>query len=104
MSNRLHIQELASDLDVMETLRRFEDEPFLLLLDSAAHIRERDARYSFLTADPIDVVRLDKVSPGDHPFARLRQWQALLPEVTSETPPFCGGIAGMCSYELGHAF
>ena len=104
MSDRLYIQKLASELEVMATLRRFENEAFLLLLDSAAHIRERDARYSFLTADPVDVVRLDKVQPGDDPFARLRVWQAMLPEVSEAAPAFCGGIAGLFSYELGQAF
>ena len=86
----------------------FESEPFLLLLDSAARHRERDARYSMLTADPVAVCRIDRAEHGDSPFETLRSWQSLLPALTADEqrglPPFCGGIAGLMSYELGHAF
>lgn len=96
--------DLAPTLTVTETLRRFEDCPFLLLLDSAAQVRERDARYSILTADPVDVVRMDHAGFGCDPFATLREWQKRLPQITGEHPPFCGGIAGMMAYDLGGAF
>src|SRR6056297_2668251 len=96
--------ELACDLSVTDTLRRFQDCPFVILLDSAGQIRQRDARYSFLTADPVDTVRLDCVKFGDDPFAQLREWQQRLPSPSESSAPFCGGIAGMMSYELGHAF
>ena len=88
----------------MDTLRRFEGEKFLLLLDSAAHVRQRDARYTILTADPVQSVRLDDVSLGGDPFEVLRHWQTLVPDVPESAPPFCGGIAGHFSYELGQAF
>jgi len=104
VSNRLHISDLPSTLDVMDTLRRFEGEKFLLLLDSAAHVRERDARFTILTADPVESVRLDDVHLDVDPFAVLRHWQTLVPDVPDFAPPFCGGIAGLLSYELGQAF
>ncbi len=104
MSEPVLIHELDPGLNVVETLRRFQDCPFLLLLDSAGHLRDRDARYTFLTADPVESVRLDQTLYGSNPFATLTEWQQRLPTVDEQQPPFCGGIAGLMSYELGHAF
>lgn len=102
----LRIQPLDPDLQVAQALTCFAGEPFLLLLDSAARHRERDARYSFLTAAPRAVCRIDHVHHGVQPFAQLKHWQRLLSAVTlpAAAPPFCGGIAGLLSYELGQAF
>lgn len=123
MPASIQIKTLAPTLDVQQALAAFENESFVLLLDSAARHRERDARYTFLTADPVALTRLDStgelccVSPpaqpatdaaAHHPFTTLRQWQKLLPYCTDEEqkilPPFYGGIAGLMSYELGHVF
>jgi len=123
MPASIEIEVLPTALEVMRAVTAFENEPFLVLFDSAARHRERDARYTILTADPVAVMRLNAVgercgvSPpvqrttdaAPHsPFAVLRQWQKLLPDFTDEErsllPPFCGGIAGLMSYELGHAF
>jgi len=102
------ISNLDPALDVLCTLAAFEDERFVLLFDSAARHRERDARYTILTADPVAVTRLDKAVLGDDPFGVLRTWQQRLPAFSDEEretlPPFCGGIAGLLSYELGQAF
>lgn len=102
------ISNLDPALDVLGTLAAFEDARFVLLFDSAARHRERDARYTILTADPVAVTRLDSVMLGDDPFGILRRWQARLPALPAEQretlPPFCGGIAGLLSYELGQAF
>lgn len=104
----VQISNLDPALDVLCTLAAFEDAHFVLLFDSAARHRERDARYTILTADPVAVTRLDKASSGDDPFSVLRTWQMLLPALSDEQhaslPPFCGGIAGLLSYELGQAF
>lgn len=97
--------ELPWSLSVPTALHCLSGEPFLVLLDSAARTRERDARYSFLTADPVltQVIR-DAPSLRD-PFERLREWQKLLPAPKVDSlPPFIGGIAGLMSYELGEAF
>ena len=105
MTDSLTILDLDSSLTVISALRRFADWPSLILFDSAAHFRERDARYSILTADPINTVRLDVVNYGDQPFSELKEWQDQLQEVSvGSAVPFCGGIAGLMSYELGCAF
>lgn len=105
MSPSLIVYQLPSDLSVTDALARFVNEPLCVLLDSAARIRERDARYTFLTADPIATVRIDDVAFGDRPFDTLRRWQRRLPADSDPTaPPFCGGMVGLLSYELGRVF
>lgn len=104
MPAAVEIYELDFDLKIVNTLRRFEDCSLLVLLDSAGHIREQDARYTFLTADPVEAVRLDRPEFGCDPFDVVRSWQRRLPKVDGISPPFCGGIAGLMSYELGGAF
>ncbi len=100
--------ELDPRLAVLQAVAAFEDAPYLLLLDSAARHRERDARYTILTADPVDVLEIPAAEHGTSPFQKLRDWQQRLgkPEIKelAELPPFCGGIAGLMSYELGRAF
>jgi len=100
--------ELDPQLDILPALAAFEDEPFLLLLDSASGHRERDSRYSVITADPVATCRIQNSVYGSHPFQTLREWQRVLPQLTADEqrnlPPFCGGIAGLMSYELGQAF
>ncbi len=101
------VQELESEHTVEEILACFRNVPFLLLLDSAAHHRERDARYTILTADPVAVERIDRAEYGSAPFARLAEWQLQIQSLghgDPGLPPFCGGIAGLLSYELGEAF
>lgn len=108
MAVSLQIFELDPGLDVLQATRAFSGERLLVLLDSAARHRERDARYSVLTADPIADCRLNAVTIHQPVFEQLRQWQrdmSLSPETdTDGLPPFFGGIAGLLSYEFGHAF
>jgi para-aminobenzoate synthetase component 1 len=100
--------ELDRHLQIPDALQRFQGQPFLLLLDSAARHREQDARYSFLTADPIAIHRLDRAEFPMDPFQPLRHWQqqlaGLATDAPADLPPFAGGIAGLMSYELGEAF
>ena len=104
--------------DPAEVASRFLDLPYLLLLDSASAGSgtpdARDlARFSFLTADPVAVVRskgprvevlqsgtchaaegdaLD-VARGWLRDARIEPWPGL--------PPFQGGVAGYIGYDYG---
>lgn len=91
-----------------DTARFFADDPFLLILDSAGRHRERDSRYSVLTSDPVHICRIDNAIYGSDPFHILRGWQqtlrSVVPPDSPGLPPFCGGIAGLLSYELGAAF
>ncbi|QDU37045.1 Aminodeoxychorismate synthase component 1 [Maioricimonas rarisocia] len=98
------VQPLTSVPDVGEALLAFADQPGLLLLDSAAREEPR-GRYSFLTADPWEIVQLESVRFGDDPFARLRELTKQFAATTvPDLPPFQGGAAGLLGYELGGAW
>jgi para-aminobenzoate synthetase component 1 len=93
-------------IDVAET---FRDLPGLALLESARP--GRNARWTYLTADPVAV--LSEPSPGADPVAGARRLLARLAadrvrEATTgpiggpaDLPPFLGGLVGFLAYELG---
>ena len=89
----------------MDAAEWFRDLPGLALLESARP--GRTARWSFLTADPLEVI--DAPTPGSDPFAAARRMVRRLdparPEVAQgeAPPPFLGGLAGYLGYDLGHA-
>jgi para-aminobenzoate synthetase component I len=87
-------------IDVAEA---FRDLPGLVLLESARP--GRNARWSYLTADPVAV--LTEPAAGRDPFAVARR---LLDRLAgndvddaraAEPPPFLGGLVGFLGYELG---
>jgi para-aminobenzoate synthetase component 1 len=89
-------------IDVAEA---FRDLPGLALLESARP--GRNARWTYLTADPVAV--LESPAAGPDPFAVARRLLARLAdapaatEVDAEIPPFLGGLVGYLGYDLGHA-
>jgi para-aminobenzoate synthetase component 1 len=103
------LPEVASSrpIDVAEA---FRDVPGLALIESARP--GRNARWSYLTADPVAV--LDRPSPGPDPFAVARRLLARLEGGTGAlvrdraavaphgSPPFLGGLVGYLGYDLGH--
>jgi len=89
----------ARAIDVAEA---FRDLPGLALLESARP--GRNARWTYLTADPIAV--LEGPAHGPDPFAVARRLVARLdPSLPDEpdAPPFVGGLVGFLGYDLGHA-
>src|SRR5512143_442798 len=95
----IELPELAS-LAPMDVAERFRDLPGLALLESARP--GRNARWTYLTADPVAV--LDTPAEGPDAFASARR---LLRRLTSDpvpgswAPPFLGGLAGFLGYDLG---
>jgi para-aminobenzoate synthetase component 1 len=107
----------ARAIDVAEA---FRDVPGLALLESARP--GRNARWTYLTADPVAV--LEGPSPGGDPFAVARRLLARLdggapttpitviesesgataaePVAARDLPPFIGGLVGYLAYDLGH--
>jgi para-aminobenzoate synthetase component 1 len=86
-------------IDVAES---FRDVPGLVLLESARP--GRNARWTYLTADPLAI--LDEPSSGSDPFAAARQLVARLDGATvagPDAPPFVGGLTGYLAYDLGHS-
>ena len=90
---------LARPIDVAEA---FRDLPGLALLESARP--GRNARWSYLTADPLAV--LEAPADGSDPFAVARRLLARLdatPLAPQDAPRFAGGLVGFLGYDLGHA-
>jgi para-aminobenzoate synthetase component 1 len=108
------VEPLGETADPSEVCVRFLDLPYLVFLDSAA-TRHSDGQYSFLTADPIVIVR----SKGPRTEVRTREapgWiqvsadaltvaRSYLPAVPADPiaglPPFQGGLAGYIGYDWG---
>ncbi|HET9435457.1 MAG TPA: hypothetical protein VFO50_01260, partial [Candidatus Limnocylindrales bacterium] len=89
----------ARPIDVAES---FGELPSLALLESARP--GRNARWTYLTADPIAI--LTSPAPGADPFAVARRLVARLDGRRSgvdDAPPFLGGLVGYLGYDLGHA-
>ena len=86
-------------IDVAEA---FRDLPGLALLESARP--GRNARWTYLVADPVALV--EAPAAGADPFAVARRLIARLdPTSLSKpgAPPFTGGLVGFLGYDLGHS-
>ena len=84
----------------MDVAERFGDLPGLVLLESARP--GRNARWTYLSADPVAV--LDTPAEGSDVFASARRLLARLSAdaiVDPSAPPFLGGLAGFLGYDLG---
>src|SRR5260221_8444170 len=87
----------ARAIDIAEA---FRDLPGLCLLESARP--GRNARWTYLTADPVAV--LEAPAAGPDPFAVARRLVARLDRtviVPADAPPFLGGLVGYLGYDLG---
>ena len=105
------LSELASAAP-MDVAERFRDLPGLVLLESARP--GRNARWTYLTADPVAVI--DAPSEGRDPFSNARRLLARLAsdrlpsdrvdgdDPGAGAPPFLGGLAGFLGYDLGRRF
>jgi para-aminobenzoate synthetase component 1 len=108
------VEELVPAPDPVRCCERLDGLPYRLLLDSAV-ADARLGRYSFLTADPVAVVRskggevecLDLVTRtrrterGD-PLSALRALvQPYSTSAVAGLPPFQGGMAGYVAYDWG---
>jgi para-aminobenzoate synthetase component 1 len=85
----------------IDAAEAFRDLPGLALLESARP--GRNARWTYLTADPIAV--LEAPAAGPDPFAVARRLLSRLHPthvVPADAPPFLGGLVGFLGYDLGH--
>jgi para-aminobenzoate synthetase component 1 len=84
-------------IDIAEA---FRDLPGLCLLESARP--GRNARWTYLTADPVAV--LEAPAAGPDPFAVARRLVSRLDRtviVPADAPPFLGGLVGFIGYDFG---
>jgi len=94
---RLPALDGIAPLDAAEAMR---DLPGLALLESARP--GRTGRWSYLTADPVQV--LDAPAEGPDPFAEARTLLARMGAATDGDPghpPLAGGLIGYLGYDLG---
>ncbi|MGZ8437641.1 MAG: anthranilate synthase component I family protein [Candidatus Limnocylindrales bacterium] len=87
----------ARAIDIAEA---FRDLPGLCLLESARP--GRNARWTYLTADPVAV--LESAAAGPDPFAVARRLVTRLDRtviVPADAPRFLGGLVGYLGYDLG---
>jgi para-aminobenzoate synthetase component 1 len=98
----VELPELAGQAP-MDVAERFLGLPGLVLLESARP--GRNARWTYLSADPIAV--LEAPAEGPDVFANARRLLARLASDTvgdDSAPPFLGGLAGFLGYDLGRRF
>ncbi len=91
----------VADRRAIDVAEAFRDLPGLVLFESARP--GRNARWTYLTADPVAV--LDAPAAGPDPFAVARRLLARLdptPLPGPDAPRFLGGLAGFLGYDLGH--
>jgi len=84
----------------MDVAERLRDLPGLALLESARP--GRNARWTYLTADPIAVI--DTPAAGVDPFATARRALGRLSGARlsdPDAPRFAGGLVGFLGYDLG---
>jgi para-aminobenzoate synthetase component 1 len=87
----------------MDVAERFRDLPGVALLESARP--GRNARWTYLAADPVAV--LEAPAEGPEPLANARRLVArlsALPVPGADRPPFLGGLVGFLGYDLGRRF
>ena len=105
-SARVRLEPLpaVADLRPIDIAEAVRDLPGLALLESARP--GRNARWTYLTADPVAV--LAEPAAGTDPFAVARHLLARLAPDTPDrleddphAPPFLGGLVGFLAYELG---
>src|SRR5215218_1551181 len=86
-------------IDVAES---FRDLPGLAVLDSARP--GRNGRWSYVSADPVDIVESPSDGPDPFEAARISLKRMAAGRVGRAGPPFLGGLVGYLSYDLGRRF
>jgi para-aminobenzoate synthetase component 1 len=94
------LPERVAEARAIDAAEAFRDLPGLALLESARP--GRNARWTYLTADPVAI--LESPAAGPDPFAVARRLVTRLdrtPIVPADAPPFLGGLVGFLGYDLG---
>jgi para-aminobenzoate synthetase component 1 len=96
------VEPLPAELHASAAFERMNALPYCCWLDSAL-AGDTQSRYSFLAADPIDVLIVERVVAD--PLSKLEKWLSLYrSETVPGLPPFQGGVAGYLGYEFGRCF
>lgn len=98
-----YVVELETSVTPAAAFKHLADLPHVMWLDSARN-DARLGRYSFLMADPIEVIEAGpkQVERAQEKLATLGKEFRL--QIMPELPPFQGGAAGYFSYDLNRHF
>src|SRR4051794_15535538 len=94
------LPDRVADARAIDAAEAFRDLPGLVLLESARP--GRNARWTYLTADPVAV--LGSPAAGPDPFAVARRLVGRLDRtvlIPADAPPFLGGLVGFIGYDVG---
>ena len=93
------LSDRVAGLRAIDAAEAFRDLSGLVLLESARP--GRNARWTYLTADPVAI--LETPAAGPDPFSVARRLVARLDGTVAPTdaPPFLGGLVGFLGYDLG---
>jgi hypothetical protein len=94
------LPDRVANARAIDAAEAFRDLPGLVLLESARP--GRNARWTYLTADPVAI--LETPAAGPDPFAVARRLVARLDQsilIPADAPPFLGGLDGGRDYDLG---
>jgi para-aminobenzoate synthetase component 1 len=96
-SRAAHVRPIAYR-DPLDAFAPFADAPMSLLLHGCGE--HPQARWSYLLTEPADVFELR--TPGAEGLAELQRWMRRQGRaLNSPVGAFCGGVAGLFSYEFG---
>lgn len=98
------VRELKPAPSVEQVLLATRECGHVLLFDSA-DTRSPWSRYSYLMAEPVEIYADCDPRKAGGLFSQLREvLRRHEVERLPGLPPFQGGLAGLCTYEMGHAF
>ena len=104
MSELPIVIELSPPPTIADAFSVFEKSQNVILFDSARS-HPKLGRYSFLSANPLELFVVEQPKYGLDPFAEIKtRWSSLSVETIPDLPPFQGGFAGILSYELGQCW
>ncbi|MFL5716033.1 MAG: aminodeoxychorismate synthase component I [Chloroflexota bacterium] len=96
------LTDRVAEARAIDAAEAFRDLPGLVVLESARP--GRNARWTYLTADPVAI--LESPAAGADPFAVARRLVARLDKtvvIPADAPPFLGGLVGFVGYDVGAA-
>ena len=97
-----YVETLPQRISATFAFERLNSLPWCCWLDSAL-AGDSQSRFSFLMADPVDVLSIEQVVAD--PLSKLERWLAEFRSLTVHgLPPFQGGVAGYMGYEFGRCF
>ena len=95
------IQPFSRAPDALDVFRCLSDKPHCLFLDSALR-HQSLGRFSFVTADPFEVIQV--AADGSDAIGELqRRMGSFCTQRVAGLPPFQGGAAGLFGYELARS-